>query len=60
VPVIDFGPFLDGTAVEKTQIGCAIREASEGTGFFYLARHGVPQAQVEAIFAASRFRRKNG
>ena len=54
VPVIDFGAFLGGTAGGKARIGQALREACEGTGFFYLAHHGVPQAQIGAVFAASR------
>lgn len=32
----------------------AVREACEGPGFFYLAGHGVPPSEIEAIFAASR------
>lgn len=53
VPVIDLAPFLHGTADGRVQTAKAIREACEGTGFFYLAGHGIPQSQVEAIFAAS-------
>ncbi len=34
VPVIDFSPFLGGTATGKARIGQAVREACEGTGFF--------------------------
>ena len=54
VPVIDLAPFLGGDADRTTQIANQICEACEGTGFFYLSGHGVPQSRVEAIFAASR------
>jgi isopenicillin N synthase-like dioxygenase len=54
VPVIDFSPFRDGTPQGKAKVAAAIREACEGTGFFYLAAHGVPQSQIDDVFAASR------
>ena len=52
VPVIDFAAFLTGDG--KLQVARQIREACESTGFFYLVRHGVPQATIDAVFAASR------
>src|SRR5690349_6830371 len=54
VPVIDFAPFLAGTPAGKRAVAAQIRDACEGTGFFYLAGHGVPQAAIDAVFAASR------
>jgi isopenicillin N synthase-like dioxygenase len=54
VPVIDFGPFQDGTLEGRLKVATAIREACEGSGFFYLAGHGVSKSDVDAIFAASR------
>ena len=54
VPVIDFTPFRQGTPAGKAKVAAQIREACEGTGFFYLAGHDVPQAQIDGIFAASR------
>jgi isopenicillin N synthase-like dioxygenase len=50
--VIDFAAFLTGDG--KLQVARQIREACESTGFFYLVRHGVPQATIDAVFAASR------
>jgi isopenicillin N synthase-like dioxygenase len=50
--VIDFAAFLTGDG--KLQVARQIREACESTGFFYLVRHGVPQASIDAVFAASR------
>ncbi len=52
VPVVDFAPFLAGTG--KAGVAVQIRDACEGTGFFRLAGHGVPQAAVDAAFDASR------
>ncbi len=54
VPVIDFASSLHGTGQERSAVGRQVRDACEGTGFFYLAGHGVPHSAVEAIFAASR------
>jgi isopenicillin N synthase-like dioxygenase len=54
VPVIDFSPFRQGTTGGKEKVAAQIREACEGTGFFYLAGHGIPQTQIDGIFAASR------
>jgi isopenicillin N synthase-like dioxygenase len=54
VPVIDFASFRDGTVEGKARISAAIRGACEGSGFFYLAGHGVPASQIDGIFAASR------
>ncbi len=54
VPVIDFSPFLEGTAAGRNKVAAAVREACEGIGFFYLAGHGVPQAEIDGIFAAAR------
>ena len=52
IPVIDFAAF--GAGGDKQHVGRQIREACEGTGFFYLTGHGVPVPAIEAIFAASR------
>lgn len=54
VPMIDFAAFLAGSNDGKRTVAREIREACEGTGFFYLAGHGVPQTEIDAIFAASR------
>ena len=50
VPVIDFLPFREGSAAGKMKVAREIRDACEGSGFFYLAQHGVPRADVEAVF----------
>ncbi len=53
IPVIDFGPFLSGTAVQKTDTARQIGAACRNTGFFYVINHGVPAALVAQTFAES-------
>jgi isopenicillin N synthase-like dioxygenase len=54
IPVIDFAPFRTGHADGKARIAAAIRDACEGTGFFYLSGHGVAESTIADAFAASR------
>ncbi|MEZ5666001.1 MAG: 2-oxoglutarate and iron-dependent oxygenase domain-containing protein [Alphaproteobacteria bacterium] len=54
IPLIDFGPFLDGGAVERRAVAAAIGQACETVGFLYLVNHGVPQALIDAAFAENR------
>ncbi|RZJ02767.1 MAG: isopenicillin N synthase family oxygenase [Rubrivivax sp.] len=53
LPVIDLAASFDGGAGEREtarQIDAVCRES----GFFYVTGHGVPQALVDGMFAASR------
>ena len=54
IPVIDFGPAFHGEPGGLEAVARQVRRASEEIGFFYLAGHGVPDAVVDAAFAASR------
>jgi isopenicillin N synthase-like dioxygenase len=54
VPLIDFSPFRTGAAASKQQVAEAIGRACEETGFLVVEGHGVPQASIEAAFAAGR------
>src|SRR5262245_45628195 len=54
IPVIDFGPAFRGEAGGLESVARQVRRASQDVGFFYLAGHGVPEATVDAAFAASR------
>src|SRR5690606_14377009 len=54
IPVIDFGPAFRGEAGAREAVAAQVRQACERVGFFYLAGHGVPQAVIDAAFAASR------
>jgi len=54
IPVIDFGPFLDGTRAERQGVAEQMRRASQEWGFFYLSRCGMPTQQLEAAFSGSK------
>ena len=54
VPIVGFAPFLAGDREGKRHVARAIRDACETTGFFYLTEHGVPQSEIDAVFAAAR------
>jgi isopenicillin N synthase-like dioxygenase len=54
IPVIDVAPAFDGGRARLDAVAAAVRRASEEVGFFYIARHGVPEDVLAAGFAASR------
>ena len=54
IPVIDFGPAFRGETGGLDAAASKVRHACEKVGFFYMAGHGVPQAVIDAAFAASR------
>src|SRR5438132_4488760 len=54
IPVIDVGPAFRGEPGGLDGVATEVRRASEQVGFFYIAGHGVPQAIIDAAFAASR------
>ncbi|MCF6468986.1 isopenicillin N synthase family oxygenase [Nonomuraea sp. MG754425] len=56
LPVIDIAPLLVAGAagVGKQAVADAIGAACRDNGFFYVSGHGVPQALVERLDAASR------
>jgi isopenicillin N synthase-like dioxygenase len=54
VPVIDFGPFLAGSAAERKRVALEIGRACRDIGFFYVVDHGVPLALIERVFAEAR------
>ncbi|HEY3919763.1 MAG TPA: 2OG-Fe(II) oxygenase family protein [Stellaceae bacterium] len=48
IPVIDFGAYTRDEGIEARQrVGRALRAACTDTGFFYLANHGITQAEFE-------------
>ena len=54
IPVIDLGPFLDGS--DRRGVASQIGAACRGSGFLYLCNHGVPAELVAATMAqAQRF-----
>lgn len=54
IPVIDFAPFLHGSAADRKAVARKIGEACRNIGFFYLINHGVPAALTEQTFAEAR------
>lgn len=54
IPLIDFSPFVAGDAAGKRRVAGDIRQACTEVGFLYLGNHGVPQAKLDAMFAAAR------
>ena len=54
VPVIDFEPFLAGSAAERKRVALEIGRACRDIGFFYVVDHGVPLALIERVFAEAR------
>ncbi|HWB48025.1 MAG TPA: 2-oxoglutarate and iron-dependent oxygenase domain-containing protein [Stellaceae bacterium] len=54
IPVIDYGPYFRGEPGALERLVPQVRHACENVGFFYITGHGVPDAVVDAAFAASR------
>jgi len=54
IPVIDFGAAFRDEPGGLESVAAQVRRASQDVGFFYLAGHGVPEATIDAAFAASR------
>ena len=52
VPVLDLTPLNEGASLAG--LARELRRACETIGFFYVARHGVPQAVVDDVFAATK------
>ena len=53
-PIVDFAPFFSGGHADKAGVAKALVEACKGPGFFYLSGHGMPQSQLDGIFATAR------
>jgi isopenicillin N synthase-like dioxygenase len=48
IPVIDFGAYTKGEGIEARQrVARELRKACIDTGFFYLANHGISQAEFD-------------
>lgn len=52
VPVLDLSPLNDGG--DLAPLAKQLRHACVTTGFFYVARHGIPEATIEDIFATTK------
>jgi len=54
LPVIDLGPLATGKPEDQKKVARALGKAARESGFFYIVNHGIPQAQIDALFAASK------
>ena len=54
LPVIDLSGLFTGRAADRARVAAALGEAARTSGFFYVTGHGIPQAQIDALLAASR------
>jgi isopenicillin N synthase-like dioxygenase len=54
VPVVDFGGFLQGSALERQQAAHAFGDALETAGFVTVVNHGVPASLVHGTYACAR------
>jgi isopenicillin N synthase-like dioxygenase len=52
VPVLDLTGL--GTGPTSAALARQLRDACVGTGFFYVANHGVPRAVIDGVFDATR------
>ncbi|CAF4122569.1 unnamed protein product [Rotaria sp. Silwood2] len=56
IPLIDFGPFLNGTHEDRQRVSSEIGDACRNVGFFYLSNHGVSSSLIERVYEqAKRF-----
>ncbi|KAF7593353.1 hypothetical protein BBP40_011643 [Aspergillus hancockii] len=53
IPIIDFGPFLNGTPADKHAVAMSVVEAFKTSGFLYLKEHGLPPSVVSGVFGSS-------
>ncbi|KAF2458471.1 hypothetical protein BDY21DRAFT_410360 [Lineolata rhizophorae] len=54
VPVVDFGPFLDGKGEDKQRVAKEIDNAFKTVGFVCLVNYGIKQEEVDKCFEWSR------
>ncbi len=54
MPIIDLGRLTGADAAARADEARRLRGACTGSGFFYLANHGVPPEALGALFAAAR------
>jgi isopenicillin N synthase-like dioxygenase len=54
IPIIALSGLRSGKRADLERIGAEIGRAARGLGFFSVADHGIPQDQVDAVFAQSQ------
>ena len=56
IPVIDVSKLRSGTPETAHAVALEIRQAAEEVGFFYIHKHGIPEAVInQAYYAAKEF-----
>jgi len=48
VPIVNFGPFLDGS--NKQDVADAMLASFQDIGFVYLVNHGLPKEKIDGMF----------
>lgn len=54
LPVIDLSGLFGGGETALAEVATRLGEAARTSGFFYIVNHGVPQALIDGVFAASK------
>ena len=54
LPVVDLAGLFTGDPEDKAAVAAALGNAARTSGFFYIMNHGIPQEQIDALFAASK------
>jgi len=54
IPIISFDRFLTGKREDQVAVADDIFNAFANVGFVYLSNHGIPQSQVDEMFALSK------
>ena len=54
IPTLDISDYLAGGPGGAERAARALHEISTTVGFFYLRGHGIPEATIDGVFAASR------
>ena len=52
LPVVDLSGLFTGQTDDKAKVAAALGDAARTSGFFYITNHGIPQEQIDALFAA--------
>ena len=54
IPVIDIGPFLNGTAQDQETVAREVDRACSSLGFLIISGHGVPDSLIDDMRSVSR------
>jgi len=50
IPLVNFEPFLHGSATDREHVASTIDVALSSVGFIYLSNHGLDQRKVDECF----------